>query len=160
MLLIWRFLSFSGAIQDRLSQTISLSGSISFFIEICRAPWTKYQPVEMLLSMRTNRDTKHKVTSTLRDGFETVIPASVFSWQETHCFVRPHWLVSRTKGFPRNKPKALLPQKAEPCPWAKHLASTSYLILMYPYRALSYNRYLPTYSMEQSPSWEVNWFCS
>ena len=55
-------------------QIISLSGSVSLFIEICGASWTVHQPVEMLLSVRNNRGTELKVTSTLRDGFETVIP--------------------------------------------------------------------------------------
>lgn len=49
-----------GAVQDSVSQIISLSGSISLFVEICRAPWTEDQPVEMLLSIRNNRGTKYK----------------------------------------------------------------------------------------------------
>ena len=73
-----------------MSQTVSLSGSIPLFMEICRAPWKEYQSVEMLLSIRNNSGTEHKFTSTLRDGFETAIPASGFSRQETHCVVRPY----------------------------------------------------------------------
>jgi len=52
-----------------MSQIISLSGSITLLIEICRAPWTEYQPVEILLFIKTNRATEHKGTSTFRNRF-------------------------------------------------------------------------------------------
>jgi len=101
--------AYRGAVQDRVSQIVSLSGFISLFIEICRAPWTEDQPVEMLLPIRNNSGTEHKVTLTLRDGFETAIPESGVSTQETHCVVRPYLLVHRTKRLPRNVAKVLLP---------------------------------------------------
>jgi hypothetical protein len=41
-----------------VSQIISLSGSISLFVGICRAPWTEDQPVEVLLSIKGNRGTE------------------------------------------------------------------------------------------------------
>ena len=92
-----------------MSQIISLSGSITLLIEICRAPWTEYQPVEILLFIKTNRATEHKGTSTFRNRFETAIPASGFSRHEIYCVVRPYLLVYTTKRLPRNKPKVLLP---------------------------------------------------
>ena len=73
-----------------MSQIVSLSGFTPLFTEICKAAWTEHQPVEMLLSLRNNSGTEHKVILTPRDGLETAIPASGFSRQETHCVVRPY----------------------------------------------------------------------
>ena len=73
-----------------MSQIVSLSGSITLFIEICKPPWKEYQPVGLLQFIKHNKTTEHKGTSTFRNGFETAIQASGFSRHETHCMVRPY----------------------------------------------------------------------
>ena len=87
-----------------MSQTVSLPDFVPLFIEIFRTPWEEDQPVEMLLSIKNNSGIEHKVTSTLRDGFETAILASGFSRQETHCVVRPiDWYIGRRTFQPLSK---------------------------------------------------------